>query len=236
MKEEILIDTQLALFFEQPLSHPDEYYQSFNAEMGGIFDTIPTILPVPNETQLLDVPIVQMNSNNGVFSCNIARGRVDFFYRGAGKQTFIDIKADLLIKLEKYFNFFADKVKIKRFGFVTRFFIEDAGQDKTIARLLDDNFTKLHNGVVNEVFIRYVSKTKINEFDINNLSSIERFSARIKDMGGNIRGVLLTRDFNTVPNISYSDKFNLDKIKKIIEEGEEKFKLDDIKNVLWPKN
>lgn len=236
MKEEILINTQLALFFENPLSRPDELSQAFNEQMGGIFDQIPIVIPVPNESQLLNVPVVQMNSKNDVYSCNIARGRVDFFHRGVGKQIFTDIREQLLKEVENFFSFFSEKVKIKRIGFVTRFFIEDPEQDKTIAKLLDNDFKTLHSGDTHEAFIRYVSRINnfVDEFNINNFTSLERFSARIKDVGTNIKGISLTRDFNTDPNTLYSEKFNTDKIRKFIEESEKNFKLDDVKKILWP--
>lgn len=236
MKEEILINTQLALFFENPLSRPDELSQAFNEQMGGIFDQIPTVIPVPNETQLLDVPVVQMNSKNGVYSCNIARGRADFFHRGVGKQAFTDIKEEFLKEVENFYGFFGEKVKIKRIGFVTRFFIEDSDQDKTIAKLLNGDFKTLHSGDTHEAFIRYVSRINnfIDEIDVNNFTSLERFFANIKDGGTNVKGVLLTRDFNTDPNTPYSEKFNTDKIKSFIDESEKNFKLDNIKKILWP--
>lgn len=235
-KEEIIINTQFALFFENPLSRPDEFSRSFNQQMGGIFDQIPTVMPVPNEVRLLDVPVVQMNSKSGVYSCNIARGRVDFFYTGIGKQKFANIKDEFLKEVENFFSFFSDKVKIKRIGFVTRFFIEDVDQDKTIAKLLNNDFKTLHSGNTHEAFIRYVSRVNnfINEFNVNSFTSLERFSARIKDVGDNVKGIMLTRDFNTDPNILYSDKLSVEKIKEFIKESEKSFKLDDIKKILWP--
>ncbi len=232
-KEEILINTQLALFFEQLISRPDELWQQFNTEMDGIFDQIPLTVPVPNETQLAEVPVVQMNSNKGVYSCNIARGRVDFFHRGVGKQTFSDIKNDFLQEIEKYFNYFSGKTKIKRIGFVTRFFIEDNNQDKTIAKLLNKKFIKLHDNNVHEAYIRYVSRIKIGEFDVNDLTIVERFLARISGIGDNIKGILVTRDFNTIPEQLYSSKLNSRIIKDFLNESEKKFNLKNFKNVLY---
>lgn len=231
-KEEIIINTQLALFFDQIIEKPEELWPPFNSEMSTIFDITPLIMPVPNKTELNDVPIVQMRSS-GVYSCNIARGRADLFIAGAGKQKFSDVKDDLLNKAKKYFNFFSAKVKIKRIGFVTRFFIDDVEQDKTITKLLNNKFVALHDGNTHEVFIRYVSRAKINNFDINNFTTLEKFFARIKDVGDNIEGVLLTRDFNTIPEENYKERFDFDALEKFILEGENKFKLEDIKAILW---
>lgn len=236
MKQEILINTQLALFFEQPISRPDELWQQFNIEMSGIFDQIPLTIPVPNEIQLSEVPVVQMNSNKGVYSCNIARGRVDFFHRGVSKQTFSDVKNDFLQEIEKYFNYFSEKEKIKRIGFVTRFFVEDEEPDKTIAKLLNNNFKKLYEGNTHEAFIRYVIRTKIMEFDVNDLTVIEKFLARISGIEGNINGVLVTRDFNTIPETNYFELFKKNNIiKNFITNSEMKLRLRDIKKILWQR-
>ena len=54
MKEEILINTQVGLFFDSSIIRPDLLVGDFNVAMGNIFDQIPLILPVPNE--LSDVP------------------------------------------------------------------------------------------------------------------------------------------------------------------------------------
>ncbi|NCN22363.1 hypothetical protein GW934_02600 [Candidatus Falkowbacteria bacterium] len=229
-KEEILINTQLALFFESPISRPDSFVVDFNKIMGNIFDQIPVILPVPNE--LSDVPVVQMNTTNGIYSCNIARGRVDFFHAGVGKEKFSNIKSDFQNESKKLYEFFSDKTKIKRIGFVTRFFFEDEKQDETIAKLINENFRKLHNGTTHQAYIRYVSNIKINEFEVNNFTSIEKFLARISEMGDNIKGILVTRDFNTNPEISYASSFDVLKINSLIKEAEERFLLEEIKKAL----
>lgn len=234
-KEEILINTQLALFFELPLSRPDELWQLFNAEMGGIFDKVPLTLPIPNESQLLEVPVVQMTSSKGIYSGNIARGRVDYFHSGVGKQNFSDIKNNFLDEIEKYFNFFSSKTKIKRIGFVTKFFMEDKQQDKTIAKLLNKKFIELHDNNVHEAYIRYVSRIKIGEFNVNDLTIVERFSARVSGVGDNIKGIMITRDFNTVPEENYSNKLSEGKIKTLIKEAEGCFNLKGLRDILWPK-
>lgn len=232
-KEEILINTQLALFFDKPIDRPDELWPLFNKEMGGVFDQIPSIFPLPNQLQLLDVPIIQAVSSNRVYSCNMAKGRVDYFHAGIGKQKFRDIKSDFLIETEKYFNFFSSKTKIKRIGFVIRFFIQDDEQAKTISKLLDRGFRELHGGDTHEAYIRFVSRDKIDIFDVNNFTSIEKFSANISEVGNNIKGILITRDFNTIPEKNYQSELDIDKVKKFMEEAEKKIKLEDIKNILW---
>jgi len=233
MKEEILINAQLALFFKQPIMKPEENWQLFNNEMGNIFDATPVIFPVPNKPELYDVPIVKMNSSNNVYSCNMARNRVDFFITGVSNQKYSDIKNDLLEKSERYLSFFSKKSEIKKIGFVGRFFVKDKDRGKTITAILNNNFTELHGGTTKEAYIRYVSKVNIEKYEVNNFTSVEKFSANISDIGDNIKGVLITRDFNTIPKAE--DEFSEEKIKSFIEKAEEKFELEKIKEILWEK-
>lgn len=234
MKEEIFVNTQLALFFESPIQRPDEFVTSFNEAMGKVFDQVPVILPVPNQVQLLGVPLVQMNSGNGVYSCNIARNRVDFFIAGEGKQKFADIKTNLLDKTVKYYNFFTSKSKIKRIGFVVRFFVQDEKPDLAIANLISNDFKEIHDGETSQTYVRFITRTKIGDYEINNYSSAERTAANIEGVGEKILGVMITRDFNTIPENNYTEKFNVKEVEQFIAEAESKFNLEKIKKLLWP--
>lgn len=240
MEQEILINTQLALFFERPIYKPEEFWQDLNYKLDNIFDKTPIIFPVPDDLKLYDIPIVQMTSSTGIYSCNISRSRSDFFISGSGTQTFFTIKDDFLRQAEKYFNFFKEKKeKIKRIGFVTRFFFEDKSQDKIIAKLLNEDFKKLHweKGIdsTHEVYLRYVSRIKINQFEINNFTVIERFFARISGTDEDKKGILVTRDFNTISEkeIEYKEKFeNFDVIKTFIVNAGDKLNLDKLKQII----
>ena len=234
MKEEIIINTQLALFFESPIQRPDQLVTSFNEAVGEIFDQVPVILPVPNQVQLLEVPLVQINSGNGVYSCNIARNRVDFFIAGEGKQKFADIKTNLLDKVVKYYNFFTSKSKIKRIGFVVRFFVQDEKPDLVVANLISDDFKKIQDGETNQTYVRFTTRTKIGDYEINNYSSAERTAVNIEKVGEKILGVMITRDFNTIPENNYTEKFSVKEMEQFIREAESKFNLEEIKKLLWP--
>lgn len=234
-KEEILIESQFAFFFENPVVKPEELWQQINDKLTNIFDQTPVIIPVPYDPNLYDVPVVQMRSGNGIFRLNLARGRADFFYAGSGKQKFSDIQVDFTDKLLDLFAVFSDlEIKTKRIGFVTRFFIEDIEQDKTIKKLLIENFTSLFDTEVNEVGIRYVTRMQEGEFKLNNFTAAERFNARIIGEEKPVKGVLITRDFNTAPEENYGNKINAETLKNIINVASGKFKLDELKKILWP--
>lgn len=244
-KEEIIIYSQLALFFGEQLQKPEEIWIELNKQFGGIFNEkiAPIIIPVPNQPQLNDVPIVQLRTDDGLYTCNIARGRVDFFIAGAGKEKYEDIKTDLLEKFEIFSDFFLNNTKINRVGFINRFFIEDSEQDKTISKLLNDNFTKIYNQETSsdntyEVDIKYISRIKVADFDVNNHISIGRFFANISGQGTNIKGISIIRDINTIPekNSENINLFSVEKIKDIINGSENTFKISELKKVLWPQN
>lgn len=242
-KEEIIIYSQLALFFGEQLNKPEEIWVELNKQFSGIFNDkiAPIIIPVPNQPQLNDVPIVQMRTDDGLYSCNIARGRADFFIAGAGKEKFKDIKNDILEKFEKFSEFFLSNAKVNRVGFINRFFIEDNEQDRTIAKLLNNDFTDIYKQSTSvdstyEVEIKYISRIKIADFEVNNHVSIGRFFANISGLGANVKGISILRDINTIPenNSENSNIFSIEKIKDIINNSENVFKLSELNKVLWP--
>lgn len=234
MKNEIIVNTQLAFFFESAIQRPDEFITSFNESMGKIFDEVPIILPVPDQAQLLGVPLVQMRSKNGIYSCNIARNRVDFFIAGEGKQKFADIENNLLEKTDLYYSFFASRAKIKRLGFVVRFFIQEENPDLAIANLINDDFKKNHDGETHQSYIRFITRTKIRGLKSNNYTTVEQTTANIDGVGTGVLGVLITRDFNTVPEDVSQEKIDSSLIKEFINEGKSKFNLEKIKESIWP--
>ncbi len=242
-KEEILINTQFALFFDSIIQKPEELWLPLNKEFNGIFNQNipPVVIPVPNQPQLNDVPVVQLRTDDGIYQCNISRGRADFFIAGAGKEKYANIKTELLEKFVTFASFFFRETKINRVGFVTRFFFEEDNQDKVIANLLQDKFINIFNEVtgvnnVHEVDVKYVSRIKIDGLDVNNNTNINKFYANIAE-STDIKGILVTRDFNTIPE-KKSENLNIlnsSKVKTFIESAEGYFKLDEINKILWPK-
>lgn len=234
MKEEIIVNTQLAFFFDSPIQRPDEFVTSFNELIGKIFDEVPIILPVPDQAQLLGVPLVQMKSRNGVYSCNIARNRVDFFIAGEGKQKFADIKNNLLEKANQYYSFFAARARIKRLGFVAKFFIREENPDLAIANLIRDDFKEIYDGETYQAYIRFITRTRVKGLESNNYTTVERTVANITGIGIDVLGVLITRDFNTIPEMAYQERIDSSLVKEFISESESKFNLEKIKESIWP--
>lgn len=235
-KEEILIESQFAFFFQDLITKPENFWSSISDGLN-IFDQTPIILPVPLDPNLNGAPVVQMRSGNGVFRLNLARARADFFYAGSGKQQFLTIQNDFISKVKKLLSLFQEsETEIKRVGFVTRIFIEDEEQDKTIKKLLASEFTTLFEGDVKEAAVRYVTKTQTvdDAFKLNNFTTVERFDARIAGETQPLKGILISRDFNTDPEENYSKKFDAEKVEQIVGFAVTNFKITEFKNMLWP--
>lgn len=239
-KEIILINTQFAVVFNNPLSKPDDLYSDLNKKMGSVFDDTPITLPIPNEIQFMDIPVVQMRSKSGVFSLNIARNRADFIFAGSGEEDFSD-KKDAFINYSKIiFDHFLSSSAIKRIAFVTRFFVAEENPNEAIGKILNDDFKLLHNreeatdSKPIDSFVRYATQSTLENFEVNNLTSLEYFIARITGKEDNLKGVLITRDFNTNAEKNYSSELTASYVEAFIKENSEIFKLDVIENLIWP--
>ncbi|MFA5947057.1 MAG: hypothetical protein WC813_03455 [Patescibacteria group bacterium] len=239
MKDEILINTQLALFLDRLIDRPEDRYQRLNEALGGIMDGNLIALPIPIE--LSDIPVVQLSSKDGIYGCNIARGRIDLFVAGEGRQPF-EAKMKTITELsEKLIAFCgAESLPIKRVGFVSRFFIPEQSQDKVIEQAIVPGFRDLFGieseSAFVEVFVRYVRSVKFDEFDfnVNNFVTLERMSARLSGEPSEVAGIQITRDFNSNPTENLSSKFSNFSIRKFIEQSKESFKLKEIEKTLWP--
>lgn len=236
------INTQFALFFGEPINRPEIYISDFTKEIGDVFDQSPLTIPIPNSPEFANIPIVQFTSSNGMHACDFARQRADYYHFSSDRKKqyeFDEIRDAFLENIEKYFNFFSTKTKINRIGFLTKFFGKDEQQGKIIANLINENFKKIHGGDIRDASLQYTSriKTKNGEFELNNRTTIEKTKTVFFGESNNTLqdGILITRDFNTIPEKTgeYEGKFTVEKIKQIIKEGEENFKLDDISKLLW---
>ena len=71
---------------------------------------------------------------------------------------------------------------------------------------------------------------------INNYTTVEKFIANISGVGEDIKGVLITRDFNTNPEVNFDKgKDNNFTITSFINESTLRFSFDEIKKLLWPE-
>lgn len=235
-KSPVLINTQIALFFKDGIERPDLIYNDLNTQMGGIFSLPPQIIPLPNESQFDQVPLIQMTSKNSVYSLNIAKKRADFFISGEGLEAFESKKGLLKEKSSIFLNFFKEHSEIKRMGFVTRFFIEDIDPVSNIKSLISPDFINIHKKDGEELetfdaYVRFASKSKFKSIDILNHSFIDKGNVTITNERK--EGVLITRDFYTSPNDDHSKIINEKFLIDFIEYGSELFKINEISKLIW---
>lgn len=231
MKEEILINTQFALFFEELLEKPENIWQDLDSKLGGISESPPLIIPVPHEPALNGVPVVQILSD--IYRLNIARQRTDLFIAGVGQRAdFSSVKEDLINKAQTLTEIIKELIPIKWIGLVVRFFVEEENFNTIISNGINDNLKNISKGSISESSIRYTIVDKIIGVESNNILEINIFKAKIANYGENIPGLLITRDFNTKPAQSI-EGLDKDFIKKFILNCETNFKLEEIKSILW---
>ncbi|HBB49296.1 TPA: hypothetical protein DEQ22_00940 [Candidatus Nomurabacteria bacterium] len=238
MPEEIFVNSQTVIFFQQTLAKPEKIWSELSDKFPNIFDQPPLILPIPNQSEISQVPVVQISSSNGVYRINISRKRVDFFVAGEGKQKFSDKKDSILEKSVILFNFFKNLTKVSRIAFIVRNFIEEDNAVKVLSNLLLPGFTSLYEGDVFDSHIRYTTRHDFEAFKINNYSLVEKSEVNI-NINNTIKkstGILITRDFNTIPENDLSEQIDGSSFTNFISMASNFVSdISNIKRILWEK-
>ncbi|MFA6081681.1 MAG: hypothetical protein WC741_04725 [Patescibacteria group bacterium] len=234
-KNPLIIDSQIGIFFKDSIKRPDELISIINGELDGVFDQMPIILPVPPDINFIDVPIVTLNSSNGEYTCTIAQSRLDFYIKGIGKQGFSDIKTNFLEKSNKILNKIKKDHKLKRLAFINRFFIKEDKDSEVISELIVKKFKRLQGETnIYSTTVQYSTRETFNDIVFNNFTLIQPSITTIKNLFNHVKGVLITRDFNTIPENDYSETLSKDVLGSIMDWSESKFNIDKILEIIWP--
>lgn len=227
MRKIFITNTQMALFFKDYLPQPENFWQDIKAKTNNVLDVTPLIVPVPNDSRLADVPVVQLFSVGKKYSCNIARGRIDFFINEQPGEKLEEVKKDLIEKTKVLFSMFSTSPKIKRVGFVTRFFIDNSAGDLSVAKIISENFKKQHSGSIHETYVKFVTRTTYLALQLNNYTTIENVTRKTDHEV--VKGVLITRDFNTAPEDDCSAQLSDEAfVENFVKFGSAQFKLDEL--------
>lgn len=213
---------QTAIFFGGIIDRPDLEIEQLNKAMGSIFNTVPTVLPIPNEVQ--DIPVVQLRSSNNKYNLNISRARADFILSlGDDIDTSENIrKYSNFVK--KFIEYFLTSVQIKRIGMVSRNFLETDNPVLVIASKYLKDVVK----DTNELNLRFNKRKKFGDQFINDI--VEVNTAFIQKGGIISPGVMIQRDINNAIETSrllsrkelldfhelYFDTLLSDKVKELI--------------------
>ncbi len=195
---EKIVKLQLALFFQNPISRPDNLMGGINSSMGNLFDAMPQILPIPADAPL-EIPRVQMWSENGKYNCNIACSRVDFILNGDFRDEVVwpDLTKDFLAKVKLFITSVFEESKIIRFGFIGNFYIPD----KSATTSMTKKYLKIDLNSAEEIYLRFNKGSSSHGYNLNNITSIN--SAIAETNAQTNKGIFIELDVNNIPTVEH---------------------------------
>lgn len=221
---EKIVKLQLALFFQNQVSRPDNLMWGINSSMGNLFDAMPQILPIPAEAPA-EIPRVQMRSENGKYNCNIACSRVDFILNGDFRDEVVwpDLTKDFLAKVKLFISSVFDQSKVVRFGLIGNFFIPDKSATTSMTR----KYLKIDLNSAEEINLRFNKKTSSHGYTLNNITSVN--TALAESNGQTDKGIFIELDVNNVPT---QDPIKLDAMLQLIEKQMPDFSPEKVKGLV----
>ena len=195
---EKIVKLQLALFFQNPISRPDNLMEGINSSMGNLFDAMPQILPIPADAPA-EIHRVQMRSENGKYNCNIACSRVDFILNGDFQDEAVwpDLTKDFVAKLKLFIDSAFEQSKIIRFGLIGNFYIPD----KSAITSMKERYLKVDLNSAEEINLRFNKRNSRHGYNLNNITSI---NTAIEQTNGQAnQGIFIELDVNNVPTAEH---------------------------------
>ncbi len=188
-----VISLQFALFFRDIIDRPDIEFSDLNANMMNVFDAVPTVMPIPRELPP-EVPMVTHRSESNEYICNIARSRIDLhFQRISDNRSNAEVVVDFNAKVLGFIIYVLKKRPVDRFGMICRYFHESSSAVEMIKKkYIIDSI-----GDVEELGLRYNRKSKVDEWEINDIVEITAAVAVIENSQRN--GIFVQRDINNTP-------------------------------------
>lgn len=218
----ILLNIQLALFFDREVAHPEEFVDAVSngLKWGGQRQ----INRVSEDAAFSSVPIAVVFSDDGRYRVEISRSKLNLICDGRGRETFQQRKEEFLelakvisqIVLPRMTRFLS-RVGLSRIVF----FESSSGEDEIKKYIQLDKFSSTHmrkGEVYYDTAVSVTTRFVIDEFTFNNISTVTRGSATLPD-GSQLVGLIITRDVNTIPDPKdpyYIDKDGFSAILKTI--------------------
>lgn len=210
-----IISIQFVYFFNGIMDRPDQKATVINTRLNNLFDGYPTILPFADGMPV-DLPFVQLKSNNGKYNLNMSKSRCDFIINFPlaenienGIESFKLTVRNLTIELSN--------MKFSRVAIVGRFCIEE----KKAVPFICEKYLKKDLSSAIELRIRYNNRRQWLNTKINDIIDIFNMKYTINNKTG--EGIEIQRDINTVPELVLSvskkevDKFLEDNISSFFE-------------------
>jgi hypothetical protein len=163
----------------------------------------------------------------------IARRRADIVWIASEKdeRKFEEMKEGFYALMQTFFEKVSNRMQVIRMGYVLKFFFDADTPEKHIANLLSTAAKSVHgDGTLFEASAKIVTRNLIEGIEINNNSSLVKAEKKTKD--GKAAGIMLTRDFNTIPE--RKEALSWEQIFKICKAVESKLQVDQFQQLLWP--
>lgn len=232
-----IFSTQLALFFSKRVKPgPDLWIKLMKTPFGEQFVETIQMNQFPDDPQFDNAASVNMRTADKTARLTLSRVRADLFIDCPWDSTYNSVKTTLKTSFQDYTNAIqdllrSDDVTINHVGFLNNFFCSDIDASRRITKLLKVNPTDLQGGSINNCGVRIETIDQINNYKVNNITRLDKANAAKAPTQAKADGILLVRDFNTLPSEN-TVPFDWDQIASFILKAEEKFQITTFEKLL----
>jgi len=171
---------------------------AINENLQYLLDADPMIVPIPEDAPS-EIPRIRMSSKDNKYVLNIAKSRVDFFFRNVeNSYEYLLPISGLFEKFLTISKYFKEDIhaQITRCSIVSEWVIELEKQTST--DLIVSKYIRLGTPIINpyQLELRYLFRESVNEFEVNKWTILR--SATEND-----RFVKLLIDINTLFENTY---------------------------------
>lgn len=146
------VNLQVAVFFNNIVSRPDQLGNRMNAQMGNLFDAIPNTINLPPDVPD-EIPLMQMSSTTSGNRLNVSRGRIDLF-TSADPLEQVNLNRFIEMQEALVFSYFQalqnEKVVCNRLGLILTAFEESASAIEEIGKNILLKFPPNHRSYFSE--------------------------------------------------------------------------------------
>lgn len=216
---------QIQLVFYSPgiiITDKAKVANSINEILMGLFNGDPVMLAIPEEAPL-EIPRIQLQSNDKKYSLSIAKNRADFIFRAKTEEEQANFPASgLFEKFLTIFRYFNETIntQITRSAIVVSFITELEKTSSAEYILLKYLKNEVPIYKPHELELHYLLKDSIAGLEVNKWTRIK--SSRLTSEPEKNWFIVFHLDINTLAEIEY--RFDKDLLERFINEGSESIK------------
>ena len=191
------VNLQVAVFFNNIVSRPDQLGNRMNAQMGNLFGAIPNTINLPPDVPD-EIPLMQMSSTTSGNRLNVSRGRIDLF-TSADPLEQVNLNRFIEMQEALVFSYFQalqnEKVVCNRLGLILTAFEESASAIEEIGKKYLTEISPQSS----ELFLRMNIPYSLGNMGMNNIIEITSGSLTNDVLGLDKTGIIYKRDINNIP-------------------------------------